>query len=73
MRALAEVPARYHQSVRNWVHVNGPLEEGEATFLLNADDFVMAMRNPQANKQSNVVEDTVEKYLTNNPDSIFNV
>jgi len=33
----------------------------------------MAMRNPQANKQSNVIEDTVEKYLTKYPDSIFNV
>jgi hypothetical protein len=73
VRALAEVPTRYHQSVCNWVVDNVPLEEGETSFLSNADDFAMTMRNIQASKQSNLIEDAVETYLTNNPTSILNV
>ena len=73
IRALAEVPDRYHESVDQWVFDNGPLDKGEDKFLVERDDFITARRNFETKTQSNVIEDEIEKYLTKNPKSFLNV
>jgi hypothetical protein len=70
VRALPGVPARYHESVQNWVLGNGPLQRGEETFLENRDDFITARKTPET---KNLIEDIVERYATWDPASLVNV
>ncbi|PVH67647.1 hypothetical protein DL98DRAFT_600275 [Cadophora sp. DSE1049] len=68
IRDLDEVKDRHHRSVYNFNVNNRSFEGGEDAFLFQSDDFVSAKKTSGSAK-SNRIEDMIESYLQNNPDS----
>ncbi|KAH6710665.1 hypothetical protein BKA61DRAFT_100345 [Leptodontidium sp. MPI-SDFR-AT-0119] len=68
IRDLDGVKDRNHKSVYDFNVNNRSFEGGEDAFLFQRDDFISARKTPGSMK-SNRVEDMIESYLQNNPES----
>ncbi|PVH80178.1 hypothetical protein DL98DRAFT_654972 [Cadophora sp. DSE1049] len=68
IRDLEGVKERHHRSVYDFNINNRSFEGGEDAFLFEIDDFVSAKKTSGSSK-SNRVEDMIESYLQNNPES----
>ena len=63
---------RHHRSVYDFNINNRSFEGGEDSFLFEIDDFVSAKRR-SISRKSNRIEDFIETFLQNNPDSRLHV
>ncbi|PVH74926.1 hypothetical protein DL98DRAFT_518965 [Cadophora sp. DSE1049] len=68
IRDLEGVKERHHRSVYDFNINNRSFEGGEDAFLFQIDDFVSAKKT-SGSRKSNRVEDMIESYLQNNPES----
>ncbi|KAG4427277.1 hypothetical protein IFR05_017240, partial [Cadophora sp. M221] len=67
IRDLDGVKDRHHKSVYDFNVNNRSFECGEEAFLFQRDDFVSTKTSGSA--KSNQIEDMIESYLQNKPDS----
>jgi len=73
VKALGKPTKRDQRSIQRWISDHAPLVDEESDFILYFDDLVTAKSHLNSTAPSNTIEDTIESYMANNPNSHLTV